>query len=174
MTELRLRRIEQSRQTLGLLSLHKDGTRRWTCVTSEQPWRSNENNVSCIPPGPDDGMNEYPVEHRDPEGEWSSFPYPHFSVEDVPGRSAILIHRGNYVSDTRGCILVGRRFVDINADGVTDITHSTQALRELVDRVPDEGAILTVQWAYVPDVETLLKQDPDVELNDMIAEAELA
>lgn len=32
-----------------------------------------------------------------------------FEVGDVPGRSRLLIHEGNYVGDSKGCILVGVR-----------------------------------------------------------------
>jgi hypothetical protein len=41
---------------------------------------------------------------------------PTFEVADVPGRTAILFHRGNVVRDTRGCILLGRRFGRLGAE----------------------------------------------------------
>lgn len=32
-----------------------------------------------------------------------------FEVGDVPGRTRLLIHEGNYVGDSKGCVLVGVR-----------------------------------------------------------------
>ena len=56
-----------------------------------------------------------------PPGTYSVVKYasPHFNREmpllvDVPGRSEIEVHWGNFVSDTRGCILVGvHREIDL-------------------------------------------------------------
>ena len=72
--------------------------------TAELPWRQNLQKISCIPPG-----------------SYTCRPYssPRFQnvyeVRNVPGRSAILIHSGNYAgdkaqgyrSDVEGCILLG-------------------------------------------------------------------
>ena len=65
--------------------------------TLECPWRDNQIFVSCVPDG------SYPLvafdspEHPD---SWVLTP--------VPGRTGILIHTGNTVNDTQGCILVGQ------------------------------------------------------------------
>lgn len=57
---------------------------------------------------------------------------------DVPGRSYILIHSGNFKTDTRGCILPGTRVVDLNADGLKDVASSRFALSVILKLVPDE------------------------------------
>lgn len=66
--------------------------------TLEHAWKENAPNVSCIPVG----------EYR-----CSSYSSDHFKdvwqVKNVPGRIAILIHAGNSLRDTHGCILVGMR-----------------------------------------------------------------
>ena len=65
--------------------------------TLECPWRENQVFVSCVPDG------SYPLvafdspEHPDC---WVLTP--------VPGRTGILIHVGNKVKDTQGCILIGQ------------------------------------------------------------------
>ena len=77
----------------------------YTCFSLEPPWRGNQSNISCISKG------EYRV----------GFAYsPRFGyvyhILDVPDRSNILIHSGNYggdrdlglISDTYGCILLGK------------------------------------------------------------------
>ena len=64
--------------------------------TLELPWRNNQKQVSCIPPG------RY-------ELEW----YPstrhgmRYLLRDVPNRAGILVHPGNFVYNSRGCILLG-------------------------------------------------------------------
>ena len=68
--------------------------------TLELAWRDNEKSVSCIPSG------EYKCRVRLAR-ESATRDYVHLLVEDVPDRSYILFHRGNYPSDSRGCILTG-------------------------------------------------------------------
>ncbi|QCL83919.1 hypothetical protein CFBP5875_04705 [Agrobacterium pusense] len=69
--------------------------------TLEDAWRNNAPNVSCIPPA------TYKVK---PHGWEENTPFKYkrvWQLQNVPGRSAILIHSGNKHQDTQGCILVG-------------------------------------------------------------------
>ena len=68
--------------------------------TLELAWRDTEKSVSYIPSG------EYKCRVRLAR-ESATRDYVHLLVEDVPNRSYILFHRGNYPSDSRGCILTG-------------------------------------------------------------------
>lgn len=77
------------------------------CKTFELPWRNNEQQISRIPAG------EYEVIIRES---------PKFGtvywVKNVPNRSYILIHSGNFAGDREkgykthvyGCILLGQKF----------------------------------------------------------------
>jgi len=72
----------------------------------ELPWRDNEPNFSCIPAGTYDC-----VWHHSPSKGWV------YKVLNVPGRTHILIHIGNWAGDTKkgfkskslGCILLGKK-----------------------------------------------------------------
>ena len=78
----------------------------FTCWTVERPWAGNEPNVSCIPPEPLEGNScIYPLKttHFHRGG------YDTMEVADVPGRSKILIHRGNVSGNVEGCIAVGMK-----------------------------------------------------------------
>ncbi len=70
--------------------------------TLEHRWRDNKPNVSCIPAGTYKFV---------PHG-WEPNSPKKFKrvwrLEGVPGREAILIHAGNTVHDTQGCILAGQ------------------------------------------------------------------
>jgi len=68
--------------------------------TLELPWKDNEKSVSCIPSG------RYSCRVRLAR-ESATRDYVHLLVQEVPDRSYILFHRGNYPSDSRGCILTG-------------------------------------------------------------------
>lgn len=95
--------------------------------TLELPWKNNEKKISCIPKG------NYKVKKR------TSAKYgEHFHVLNVPNRDFILIHHGNYYTDILGCILPGKGLVDINNDGQLDVTSSRQAIKELLNLLPNE------------------------------------
>ena len=64
--------------------------------TLECPWQNNFIFVSCIPDG------SYPLVAFDSEQHPNCW-----VVTPVPGRTGILIHPGNKVEDTQGCILPG-------------------------------------------------------------------
>ena len=70
------------------------------CDTLENPWQDNQRNISCIPEG------VYPVRLRLPR-ESATRDYLHLLVQEVPNRDFILVHRGNFPSQTQGCLLVG-------------------------------------------------------------------
>jgi hypothetical protein len=94
MKTLTLRRFEQGRDyTLGNLA-NEQGD--FDIFTLEDAWKDNQKYISCIPQGlyrcvPHNGKKYKDV----------------WRLENVPNRTAILIHAGNNVNDTLGCILVG-------------------------------------------------------------------
>ena len=85
------------KSTLGKLFLNGE----MFCQTLELPYLDNQRSISCIPEG------EYKVRLRTAK-ESSSREYLHLLVQDVKGRSYILVHIGNFPKDTKGCILVGQ------------------------------------------------------------------
>jgi hypothetical protein len=108
--------------TTGELTFKEGEEELYVCCTLEPTWADNKRNISCIPAG------EYNVI------KYSSEKYPGvYEVQDVPGRSKILIHAGNFYTNTRGCILVGQDIIDINKDGVMDVTSSKATLRMIKD-----------------------------------------
>jgi len=95
---VRLRKSDHG--TEGLLFF-----RQFSCFSMELPWRDNRKNISCIPAG------IYTVQLR------VSPRYGRvYWVIEVPDRSYILIHSGNWGGDvskglkthTNGCILLGK------------------------------------------------------------------
>ena len=126
-----LTRIEyQEKQTLGILDVYKGIDRIYTCKTLELPWKNNRRGVSCIP------ENSYWVRKGRAE-ESPSRNYDHFHVEDVPNRSWILWHSGNYHFHIEGCILCGQDHTDINQDGWLDVTRTRFTIDFLYDLLPD-------------------------------------
>lgn len=78
-------------------------------LTIERPWLNNQRGVSCIVAG-----SYVAKRHVSPKfGET-------FWLQEVPGRSEILFHKGNIDDDSHGCIIVGEQYNYVKGeDGVT-------------------------------------------------------
>ena len=70
------------------------------CYSLELPWGENIENVSCIPEG------EYQCVRRDKWFNSKRYGYT-YEIESVPGRTDILIHPANWISQIKGCIATG-------------------------------------------------------------------
>lgn len=107
--------------------------------TIELPWRDNASNISCIPVG------EYKCRKVNSPRFGSVY-----HVQNVPGRSNVLIHSGNYAGDTtkgyrthsHGCILIGKKFGQIQ--GQDAVLLSRFALTELHNAMDGEPFTLII------------------------------
>ena len=52
---------------------------------------------------------------------------------DVPNRTFIQIHKGNFTYQIEGCILVGDGVKWLNGDSIPDVTNSTKTLEKLLE-----------------------------------------
>ena len=95
--------------------------------TLERPWVFNERKISCIPSG------TYLVKrHISPKfGQC-------FKIQDVKGRSDILIHSGNVVNDTLGCVLVGLTGGSVDDSDTAMIYNSRKAMAVLLALIEKE------------------------------------
>ena len=123
MEEITLRRLDSGKKQIT-------GEIIWAgevvAKTIELAWNDNARRISCIPVG------TYSVVKR------TSNKYgQHFHLINVPGRSMILIHSGNYHSDSLGCIIVGSAYKDIDKDGLIDVINSKATLSKMFTTFPD-------------------------------------
>lgn len=105
-------------------------------VTCERPWANNTPQISAIPWGtylckrvvsPKFGVT--------------------FEITGVPGRSAILFHKGNTIDDSRGCVLIGEAF-EPWSDGRVSIAQSGKGFEEFMNRT----ALFDAFYLKVEDV----------------------
>lgn len=125
----KLERIDRGpKQTLGIMTLYDQHDFPFFMVhTLELPWLDNARRISCVPVG------KYIVNKRkSPKYGW------HFHLQDVEGRTLILIHNANYVRQLAGCIAVGNSHTDIDGDGLRDVTSSKSTMKQLNRLLPDE------------------------------------
>jgi hypothetical protein len=112
----------QQNFTLGRLELFNDnGNRLASFFTLELPYKNNVRQVSCIP------LGVYTV---------APFVSKKFGkclkIQNVPNRSGILFHSGNFIHDTKGCVLVGNHYT-INSFGLSaNVYSSSIAMRSLL------------------------------------------
>jgi hypothetical protein len=128
-----LSRTYNANETIGMLWVVDGIKLLYRCKTIELPDNGNQPNVSCVPEGIYDV-----VKYLSPEKGKV------FLLKDVPGRSNIEIHIGNYKKDTKGCILPGTFFVDIDNDQIPDVGESTKALGCLMEVCPNEFKIYII------------------------------
>ena len=105
-------------------------------VTLERPWLENRSMESCIQAG------AYECKRVSSPKFGNTF-----EVTNVPGRSAILFHRGNLADDSHGCILVGEQFNPVL--GKPGITASREGFDEFLKLTGITDSFpLTIQEAY--------------------------
>jgi len=121
-------------ETKGNLFVFDELKILFRCVTLELPELNNQKNYSCIPEG-----RYFMVKY------WTPTKWNCFYIQEVPGRENILIHAGNYVNgkkiDSKGCILPGKSFLDLNSDGFIDVDDSRVTLDALYKVLPDRVEI---------------------------------
>lgn len=66
-----------------------------------------------------------------------------FEVTDVPGRTGILFHVGNYQDDSAGCILVGKG-IGAKSNGGKMITDSRKAFKEFMELLKEKSEFTLV------------------------------
>lgn len=119
---VRLKNLSNYKQTCGrFILLNEDGDMVFQAASLELPWNANMRSVSCIPTG------SYSVTKVNSP----KFGTGTFIINNVPNRSSILIHPGNFTRQIEGCILLGSNFNDIDCDGITDVVNSKVAVEKL-------------------------------------------
>jgi len=138
-----LRQATSDQGTFGVLAVSLEGTPLFRCFTGELPERGNKPRVSCIPAG------SYKCKP------WHSRKYPnHYTVTEVPNRSGILFHSGNFCGDVEkgllsnvlGCILVGRKLGTIR--GQQAVLSSRLAFKDLREVIGERSFELEISSGY--------------------------
>lgn len=126
-----LKRISESpSETFGVLINAETGLP--ICVTLELPFLQNRQNVSAIPTGTYVCKSYSSKNHNEV-----------YQITNVPGRSGILFHKGNTVTNILGCILVGSEYGNIGSKPA--VLNSAKAMQKLKAVVLQNPFILTVK-----------------------------
>ena len=126
-----VRLANEDKQTLGHFTLYEDASVVFSCKSLELPDLGNQTDISCIPKGDYICCKRYSTKYG-----WT-YLVREVDEEHVKGRKWILIHFGNYFHNSRGCILLGQDFIDINQDGYRDVTSSRRTMRTMT-RLADD------------------------------------
>ena len=118
-----------------------DGGPVFSFVTLEPAWRENRVGVSCIPPG------IYKLRaHQSPR-----FGPTIDIVGEEPKRNLVIIHAGNDVQHTRGCILPGSDFRNIDGDPAPEVVNSKRTLERLRKLIGPAGwLVITADAPHKP------------------------
>ncbi len=134
MKEFLLRRNLKSRviETAGMLSVYGEFP---FAVCMEPPWRDNHHDISCIPDG------HYTLKpYKRKSGVWA------WEVTNVPNRTDILLHSGNFLEDTKGCILVAESFERLNNKNAVVDSDGYKEFIALCDPTKETEAQLFITW----------------------------
>lgn len=106
--------------------------------TLELPYKNNEPYKSCIPTG----------RYRMNNIVSPALGYV-VGLSQVKNRSAILIHAGNTIADTAGCILVGRKaLLTCSAYELQSSAEALQMLRAALPLLPNTANELIIEEQY--------------------------
>jgi hypothetical protein len=94
----------------------------------------NDKGICCIPTG------TYPITFQ----KMQDHDVFHYKLSEVPEREGIFIHCGNKVSETKGCILVGRSLNKPDMNGEFELSDSKIAIMNIefyLEKLPCEITI---------------------------------
>lgn len=114
----------------AILGILRDENKFELCRTLENPYRATTKD-SAIPCG------VYECQ-KDNTGKFQFY-----KVLNVPNRSNIEIHQGNYESDTEGCILVGETWSIVN--NKLAITKSVATINKLKTILPEKFTLKIIE-----------------------------
>ncbi len=126
-------------QTIGQATLLLDGFKDlFHFKTLELAWKDNIKRISCIPIGTHPAKVVY------------SPTYGRCIQILVNGRTEILIHWGNFYTNTLGCILTGKKHKFINKDKKLDVSSSKNTFNALMKLINDDDKIEIVINPPIP------------------------
>lgn len=103
MTEVRIDRQGYTEfGTLGRLRVLTGLGVAFTCLTAENPWRTNRPGESCVPEGRYELVRSF--YHR---GGYECFQLLMPGGKEIPGRTHVKVHVGNSDHDVEGCVVLG-------------------------------------------------------------------
>jgi hypothetical protein len=104
-----------------------------TLFSVEPPWVGNQVNVSCIPEGVYKlGLRRSGVVSRSSGGEFKSG----WEITEVPNRTFIMLHPGNWPDNFEGCIGFGLKYGML--DDKLAVFNSRDAFRMMMSEFPKD------------------------------------
>lgn len=133
MPSVRIYRVEESyRGTLGIVTICDKAF----CVCLEPPDARNQRNISNIPD------SQYTCKRVESPRFGETF-----EVINVPGRSHVLFHAGNFVNDTAGCIILAQHFGKLY--GERSVLNSGATFKKFMEGVKGiDQFSLTIKEVY--------------------------
>lgn len=134
MRVLEIVRLEENEQygTFGVLKIDKV----IFCVTLEPPDFENQIKISSIP------AQQYFVKRYNSPRFGSTW-----QIQNVPGRTYVLFHAGNRVSNTEGCILLAETFGKLYGDRA--VLNSGETFKRFMQETYKEDILsLTIHENY--------------------------
>ena len=122
---------EDEDRTLSQIQLYTGSFLAHELRGLELPDRNNQPGVSRILAG---HYIAIPIERPEGRG-WALW------LQNVPGRSEILVHVANFVRQILGCIIPGIKHKDIDKDGIIDVANSGEAMQIIKDWVGDSEQV---------------------------------
>ena len=126
---------------LNRYSYHPHGTigelhiKEHSFYTAERPWLDNQKSISCIPTG------EYKVKAYSSQKFGETF-----EIQEVPNRTYILFHVGNYpMRDSNGCILLGTGIMG-NQMAVSNSKKAMDEFRNILKGVDEFKIVIKDQF----------------------------